>query len=240
MITDIKKISIVIPVYNEAATIKSIIEAVKKTEVFGLDKEIIIINDCSTDNTSRLLNDYRRKHKVIDHKINRGKGASLRTGFKHATGDVVIIQDADLEYDPREYPRLVKPIVSGKADVVYGSRFKGADAHRVLYYWHSAGNKFLTTISNMLTDLNLTDMETCYKVFRSNVLKRITPQLESTRFGFEPEVTARLAKLAKKNQCRIYEIGISYSGRTYAEGKKVKWNDGLDALWCIIKFNLLR
>jgi glycosyltransferase involved in cell wall biosynthesis len=176
----------------------------------------------------------------LHHKVNQGKGAALKTGFVSATGDIVLIQDADLEYDPDEYVNLIKPILDGKADVVYGSRFSGAGPHRVLYYWHYVGNKMLTRVSNMLTNLNLTDMETCYKSFTKEIMDQIHPKLESKRFGFEPEVTARIAKLAKKDRCRIYEIGISYSGRTYKEGKKIGMKDGFEAIWCIIKFNLLK
>ena len=200
-----------------------------------VDKEIVVVNDCSTDATRDRLREAETEHpnlRVIHHEINQGKGAALRTGFKHATGDIVIIQDADLEYNPAEYPKLMQPIIDGLADVVYGSRFAGGESHRVLYFWHSVGNKFLTLLSNMLTNINLTDMETCYKAFRREVIQSI--QIEEDRFGFEPEITAKVA--AKK--CRIYEVGISYSGRTYAEGKKIGWKDGFRAIWCILKYNL--
>lgn len=224
------KLSVVIPVYNEKETIRDLYAAVKAVK---LDKEIILVDDCSTDGTREILaglhDDMTR---VIFHERNMGKGAALRTGFQNATGDIVIIQDADLEYDPEEYPRLIKPILDGKADVVYGSRFAGGETRRVLFFWHMLGNKFLTLLSNMFTNLNLTDMETCYKVFRREVLGRIT--IEENRFGFEPEITAKLAKL----NVRIYEIGISYSGRTYSEGKKIGWRDGISALRCILKYNL--
>jgi glycosyltransferase involved in cell wall biosynthesis len=199
-----------------------------------------LVNDCSRDESAEILKKYEEKHKILHHKKNRGKGAALKTGFREATGDIVIIQDADLEYNPGEYVNMIKPILDGKADVVYGSRFLGGEPHRVLYYWHSLGNKFLTALSNMLTNLNLTDMETCYKAFRKEILDEIHPKLESKRFGFEPEVTARVAKLAKRDKCRIFEIGISYAGRTYKEGKKIGLKDGIEAVWCIIKYNLFQ
>ena len=225
------KISIVIPCFNEANTIEYLVQAVLSAPL--TDREIIIVDDYSTDGTREIL---RTKidglvDKIIYHESNQGKGAALRTGFSNVTGDVVIIQDADLEYNPQEYPELLKPILDGKADVVYGSRFQGGQAHRVIYFWHYKGNQFLTLLSNMFTNLNLTDMETCYKVFRIDILKKIT--IQENRFGFEPEITAKIAQLG----CRIYEVGISYSGRTYDEGKKISWIDGLGAIWCILKYN---
>jgi glycosyltransferase involved in cell wall biosynthesis len=235
-----KKVSIVIPVYNEEKTIEKIISQVCSADINGLERELILVDDCSKDRSREILKKYELTHKIIYHDKNQGKGAALKTGFASATGEIVIIQDADLEYDPREYTDLMMPILEGKADVVYGSRFLGGRPHRVLYYWHSIGNKILTTISNMFTNLNLTDMETCYKVFRKSILDNIYPKLESKRFGFEPEVTARIAKLAKRGKCRIFEIGISYSGRTYEEGKKIGAKDGLEAVWCIIKYNLFK
>lgn len=225
------RISVVIPVYNEREYILEIINRVKDV---GLAEEIVIVDDCSTDGTGEVLaavNDPLLR--VYFHECNRGKGAALRTGFSKVSGDIVIVQDADLEYDPQEYPRLIKPILDGNADVVYGSRFAGGDAHRVVYFWHMLGNKFLTLLSNMFTNLNLTDMETCYKVMRREFLQRIT--LEEDRFGFEPEITAKLARLG----ARIYEVGISYHGRSYHEGKKVSWQDGFSALRCIVKYNLI-
>lgn len=222
--------SVVIPVYNER---EYILEVIARVKAVGLADEIVIVDDCSIDGTGDILaalNDPLVT--VLSHACNRGKGAALRTGFSKVTGDVVIVQDADLEYDPQEYPRLIKPILDGKADVVYGSRFAGGDAHRVVYFWHMIGNKLLTLLSNMFTNLNLTDMETCYKVMRREFLQRIT--VEENRFGFEPEITAKLARL----DARIYEVGISYHGRSYHEGKKVGWQDGFSALRCIVKYNL--
>ncbi len=227
------KLSIVIPVFNERETLVEIIESVRSIET-GLEREIILVDDASTDGTRELIRSLPESASLIKvyHDINQGKGAALRTGFSRATGEIVLIQDADLEYDPREYPRLLAPILEGRADVVYGSRFQGSGAHRVLYFWHSLGNKLLTLVSNMFTNINLTDMETCYKVFRKPILERIT--ICENRFGFEPEITAKVAK----QNCRIYEIGISYSGRSYQEGKKIGWRDGVRALWCIIKYNV--
>ena len=227
-------LSVVIPVYNEVDTIEQIVEAVRASEVDDL--EIILVDDGSTDGTRDVLRQKiePKVARVIFHERNQGKGAALRTGFAVATGDVVIVQDADLEYDPSEYPKLIDPIVSGRADVVFGSRFVGGEPHRVLYFWHYVVNRFLTTLSNIFTNLNLTDMEVCYKVFRRETLQKI--RIEEDRFGFEPEITAKVAKLG----CRIYEVGISYAGRTYGEGKKIGWRDGVRAIWCILKYNLLR
>ncbi|RCK73376.1 MAG: Glycosyl transferase, family 2 [Ignavibacteriae bacterium] len=226
------KLSVVIPVYNEVATIKEIVQRVLDVDI---EKEIIIVDDYSTDGTRKILdelsNNYPNIVKVIFHNFNQGKGAALRTGFAEASGHVVVVQDADLEYNPQEFKKLLKPILDGRADVVYGSRFLGGDEHRVLYFWHYVGNKFLTLISNMFTNLNLTDMETCYKMFKKEVLDKI--KIEENRFGFEPEITAKVAKLG----CRVYEVGISYSGRDYSQGKKITWKDGLRALWCILKYN---
>ena len=225
-----RKISIVIPVYNEEKTLQSIVEAVQSVNL-SLTKEIVLIDDASQDGTRQIMEQLPDNNIVrVFHTKNQGKGAALRSGFAAATGDIILIQDADLEYDPAEYPKLLQPILIGKADVVYGSRFIGSEAHRVLYFWHMIGNRFLTLFSNMFTNLNLTDMETCYKVFRREVIQHIT--IEEDRFGFEPEITAKVAKTG----CRIYEVGISYSGRTYSEGKKIGIKDGFRAVYCIIKY----
>jgi glycosyltransferase involved in cell wall biosynthesis len=224
------KLSVVIPCYNEKDTIENLVNAVRKTSIRPL--EIIIVDDCSTDGTRDVLKEKINVDKIIYHDKNMGKGAALRTGFQHVTGDVVVVQDADLEYDPQEYPLLYEPIVSGKADVVYGSRFISGGCRRVLYFWHMVGNKFLTLLSNMFTNINLTDMETCYKMFRREVIQSIN--IEEERFGFEPEITAKVAR----GGWRIYEVGISYYGRTYAEGKKIGWRDGFRAIYAIVKYNL--
>ena len=226
------KLSIVIPVYNEAATISQIVDMVRSVDV-GMDKEILLVDDCSRDGTRDVLEKMGKEQadlKVLFHEVNQGKGAALRTGFAAATGDVVLIQDADLEYDPKEYPRLLQPIVEGHADVVYGSRFLGGGAHRVVFYWHYLGNRLLTTLSNMTTNLNLTDMEVCYKVFKRAVIQSIP--LRESRFGFEVEITAKIAR----RKLKIYEVPISYYGRDYSEGKKIGWKDGFSALRCIVKY----
>ncbi len=233
------RLSIVIPAYNEERTIHLILDKIKAAPLpDGLEKEVILTNDCSRDDTEGAIRRYMAANPDMPivyqkHEVNRGKGAALHTGIRRATGDFIIIQDADLEYDPREYTILLRPILDGFADVVYGSRFMGGRPHRILFYWHSIGNKFLTSLSNMFTNLNLTDMETCYKLFRAEVIKGL--DLCENRFGFEPEVTAKISRVPG---VRIYEVGISYYGRSYAEGKKIGWRDGFRAIFCILKYNL--
>jgi glycosyltransferase involved in cell wall biosynthesis len=227
---DVPLVSVVIPVYNEAATVEALVERVRAVPV---DKEIVLVDDKSTDGTGAKLASLTRDPRIrlITHPVNQGKGAALRTGFRAATGDIVIVQDADLEYDPSEYPKLIGPILEGRADVVYGSRFAGGESHRVLHFWHYTMNRVLTFLSNCFTNLVLTDMETCYKVFRREIINQIT--IQEDRFGFEPEVTAKVAAL----RCRVYEVSISYEGRTYAAGKKIGWKDGVLTIWCILKYN---
>ncbi len=229
-----RTLSIVIPVYNEEHTVAELVDTVRRVET-GLIKEIILVNDCSKDGTGAVLDQLAKQDPslvVLHHPVNRGKGAALRTGFAKATGDIVLIQDADLEYDPQEYPKLLAPLLEGHADVVFGSRFLGGGAHRVLFFWHMVGNKFLTLLSNMMTNLNLTDMEVCYKVFKREILQSIP--LKEDRFGFEVEITAKVAR----KRCRIYEVPISYHGRTYEDGKKIGWKDGVRAIWCILRYRL--
>ena len=235
----LKLLSIIIPCYNEAATIANIVDRVLAADIGGMEKEIVIIEDGSTDSSlSQIekISEAEPNIRFAKHSVNKGKGAALRTGFKMVRGDVVVIQDADLEYDPNEYLKMLTLITRGKADVVYGSRFRGGESVRVLYFWHSLGNKVLTLLSNMLTDLILTDMETCFKMFRKDVLDRI--ETIENRFGFEPEITAKISHLHPP--LAIYEVGISYSGRTYAEGKKIGWKDGVRAFYCILRYNLFR
>ncbi len=235
----LKKLSIIIPAYNEEATIHLILNKILAVQLIGdLQKEIIIVNDCSTDHTESIIKEYINNHKgnnIVLHSqdYNQGKGAALHKGISLATGEYLVIQDADLEYDPQEYNILLKPIIDEFADVVYGSRFAGGKPHRILFFWHTVGNNFLTFLSNMFTNLNLTDMETCYKLFRTKIIQNI--KLKEKRFGFEPEVTAKISRVPK---IRIYEVGISYYGRTYEEGKKINWKDGVRALWCILKYNI--
>ncbi|MFZ1612360.1 MAG: glycosyltransferase family 2 protein [Chitinophagales bacterium] len=236
-----QKLSVIVPAYNEERTIETILKTLTSVQLIAnIGMEIIVVNDCSKDNTAAILQSFIQSHPQLDikafhHVVNKGKGAALHTGIKEATGDFIIVQDADLEYDPNEFNILLKPIVDDRADVVYGSRFMGGNPHRILFFWHSLGNQFLTFISNMFSNLNLTDMETCYKLMRAEIIKGIP--LKENRFGFEPELTQKLAKI--KN-IRIYEVGISYYGRTYAEGKKINWKDGVRALYCIVRYGLFK
>jgi glycosyltransferase involved in cell wall biosynthesis len=233
------KLSVIIPAYNEEKTIQTILQKVNDVQLIGsVIKEIIVVNDCSKDDTENKVMEYKHNHPDVEisyykHEVNKGKGAALHTGIRQANGDLIIVQDADLEYDPNEFNLLLKPILDGFADVVYGSRFMGGNAHRILFFWHSIGNKVLTFMSNAMTNLNLTDMETCYKMWKADIVKSL--DLKEKRFGFEPEVTA---KIARNPNIRIYEVGISYYGRTYAEGKKINWKDGFRAIYCILKYNL--
>ena len=237
----LRTLSIIIPAYNEANTIHLILNKVKEVVLdHGIKKEIIIVNDCSTDQTEQAIQSYMKTNPDLPiqyyyHQVNQGKGAALHTGIKQASGEYLIIQDADLEYDPSEYNKLIKPVFYDQADVVYGSRFMGGNPHRVLFFWHTIGNKFLTFLSNMFSNLNLTDMETCYKLFRTSIVQQI--KLKEKRFGFEPEITAKIARVPK---IKFYEVGISYYGRTYEDGKKIGWKDGVRAIYCILKYGLFR
>jgi glycosyltransferase involved in cell wall biosynthesis len=237
----IKTLSIIIPAYNEAATIHQILDKVRTcTLVQNIQKDVVVVNDHSTDSTAETIKEYIQKHpdfniRLLNHELNKGKGAALHTGIKAAKGEYLIIQDADLEYDPNEYNDLLKPVIGAEADVVYGSRFMGSNPHRILFFWHTIGNKFLTFLTNMVSNLNLTDMETCYKMFRTELIQKL--ELKEKRFGFEPEVTIKVAKIPK---IKIYEVGISYYGRTYEEGKKIGWRDGFRAIYCIIKYGIFK
>jgi glycosyltransferase involved in cell wall biosynthesis len=232
-------LTIIVPAYNEGKTITTILDKLCAVQLINqINKEIVVVNDCSKDNTADVVRQFIAANpavniRLVEHEVNKGKGAALHTGIKYASGDYLIVQDADLEYDPNEFNLLIKPVIDGFADVVYGSRFMGGNPHRILFFWHSIGNQFLTFCSNMFNNLNLTDMETCYKLFRSDIIKNIS--LHESRFGFEPEVTAKVAKIP---DIRIYEVGISYYGRTYAEGKKINWRDGFRALYCIARYGL--
>ena len=233
------KLSTVMPCYNEAATLEAALERVLAADTLGMELEVVVVDDGSKDDSVAIAQSVAARDprvRVLCQDRNRGKGAALRAGFEAATGDIVMVQDADLEYSPTDYPQMLEPIVAGRADVVYGSRFKGGNNTRVLYFWHSVGNKFLTLLSNMMTNLNLTDMECCYKIFRRTVLEHIT--IHEDRFGFEPEITAHIASI--RPRLRIYEVGISYAGRTYEEGKKITWKDGFRAIYCIVRYNLFR
>lgn len=235
-----KRLSVIIPAFNESSTIIEILQKVTGIHIDGVEMEIIAVNDFSSDETEELIGKFIREHpekkvKLMNHAKNMGKGAAIHTGIEHADGDFLIIQDADLEYDPEEYADLLRPMMDGKADVVYGSRFMGSNPHRILFFWHSLGNRMLTSFSNILTNLNLTDMETCYKMFRTEIIRKL--YLREKRFGFEPEVTAKISRIPG---IRIYEVGISYYGRTYHEGKKINWRDGFRAIYCIVKYNIFR